>query len=269
MRAVATLRPVGRVRTQWTALAAALVVLAGVVVTWAVSSAGRRVQVVQVAQQVEAGTPIEVADLITAAVAFDPGVEGLVPAASLDALLGRIAAIDLEPGVLLQRGMWRDGETLLDGERAVGAVLSAGRYPPGLAPGDLVVGAPLGGLLVAGLDGSASSTIDGGAAGSGSATSSTSSTGSAAGSAAGLAAGSTASAAGGSSNGTADGQPADESGGVLMRVLDATLLDNGSLTLSLAVDAAQAVAVAQLAATDQLVVVRLPVAPESTIGGEP
>lgn len=258
MRAVATLRPIGRVRTQWTALAAALVVLAGVVVTWAVSSAGRRVQVVQVAQQVEAGSPIEVADLITAAVAFDPGVEGLVPAASLDALLGRIAAIDLEPGVLLQRGMWRDGESLLDGERAVGAVLSAGRFPPGLAPGDLVLGAPLGGLLIAGLGGPAGSTIDGGASGSGSATSP-----------AGSAAGSTTGASGGSSNGTADGQLADDTGGVLMRVLDAALLDNGSLTLSLAVGASQAVAVAQLAATDQLVVVRLPAAPESTIGGEP
>lgn len=258
MRAVATLRPIGRVRTQWTALAAALVVLAGVVVTWAVSSAGRRVQVVQVAQQVEAGSPIEVADLITAAVAFDPGVEGLVPAASLDALLGRIAAIDLEPGVLLQRGMWRDGESLLDGERAVGAVLSAGRFPPGLAPGDLVLGAPLGGLLIAGLGGPAGSSIDGGASGSGSATSP-----------AGTAAGSTAGASGGSSNGTADGQLADDTGGVLMRVLDAALLDNGSLTLSLAVGASQAVAVAQLAATDQLVVIRLPAAPESTIGGEP
>lgn len=262
MRAVATLRPIGRVRTQWTALAAALVVLAGVVVTWAVSSAGRRVQVVQVAQQVEAGSPIEVADLITAAVAFDPGVEGLVPAASLDALLGRIAAIDLEPGVLLQRGMWRDGESLLDGERAVGAVLSAGRFPPGLAPGDLVLGAPLGGLLIASLGGPAGSSIDGGASGSGSATSP-------AGSAAGTAAGSTAGASGGSSNGTADGQLADDTGGVLMRVLDAALLDNGSLTLSLAVGASQAVAVAQLAATDQLVVIRLPAAPESTIGGEP
>lgn len=258
MRAVATLRPIGRVRTQWTALAAALVVLAGVVVTWAVSSAGRRVQVVQVAQQVEAGSPIEVADLITAAVAFDPGVEGLVPAASLDALLGRIAAIDLEPGVLLQRGMWRDGESLLDGERAVGAVLSAGRFPPGLAPGDLVLGAPLGGLLIASLGGPAGSSIDGGASGSGSATSP-----------AGTAAGSTAGASGGSSNGTADGQLADDTGGVLMRVLDAALLDNGSLTLSLAVGASQAVAVAQLAATDQLVVIRLPAAPESTIGGEP
>lgn len=258
MRAVATLRPIGRVRTQWTALAAALVVLAGVVVTWAVSSAGRRVQVVQVAQQVEAGSPIEVADLITAAVAFDPGVEGLVPAASLDALLGRIAAIDLEPGVLLQRGMWRDGESLLDGERAVGAVLSAGRFPPGLAPGDLVLGAPLGGLLIASLGGPAGSSIDGGASGSGSATSP-----------AGTAAGSTAGASGGSSNGAADGQVADDTGGVLMRVLDAALLDNGSLTLSLAVGASQAVAVAQLAATDQLVVVRLPAAPESTIGGEP
>lgn len=223
-------------RTQWTALAAALVVLAGVVVTWAVSSAGRRVQVVQVAQQVEAGTPIEAADLITAAVAFDPGVEGLVPAASLDALLGRIAAIDLQPGVLLQRGMWREGESLVEGERAVGAVLSAGRFPPGLAPGDLVIGAPLNGLLLGGLDNPG---------------------GTSAGTSAGL------------SPVAADGVSPDGPGVVMMRVLDVSLLENGSVTVSLAVTAAQAVAVAQLAATDQLVIVRLPAVADTMTGSGP
>lgn len=252
-------------RTQWTALAAALVVLAGVVVTWAVSSAGRRVQVVQVAQQVEAGTPIEAADLITAAVAFDPGVEGLVPAASLDALLGRIAAIDLQPGVLLQRGMWREGESLVEGERAVGAVLSAGRFPPGLAPGDLVIGAPLNGLLLGGLDNPGDSSGVGLGAGAGGGSNDSQEDPSTGGAASGTSAGSSA----GLSPVAADGMSPDGPGVVMMRVLDVSLLENGSVTVSLAVTAAQAVAVAQLAATDQLVIVRLPAVADTTIGSGP
>jgi hypothetical protein len=265
MRALVALRTSGRVRTQWMAMAAALVVLAGIVVTWAVSSAGRRVQVVQVAQEVAAGTPIEAADLVTAAVAFEPGVEGLVPAASLDALLGRIAAIDLAPGVLLQRGMWRDGETLAEGERAVGAVLSAGRFPPGLAPGDLVIGAPLDGLFMDGLDalgGSAGAGLGGG-------TSSGSGDSAAGGSTGNAASGTSAGSSSDAMSDSADGVSLDGSGGILMRVLDVTLLENGSVTVSLAVVAAQAVAVAQLAATDQLVIVRLPAADDTTTATGP
>ncbi|MFZ9629590.1 MAG: hypothetical protein ACO3C1_09610 [Ilumatobacteraceae bacterium] len=212
------LRPTGRSRTQWLAMGAALVVLAGVLVAWALSSAGRRVLVVQVAQPVAAGSVIDAADLVTTGVAFDPGVEGLVPAASLDVLIGRIAAVDLEQGVLLQRGMWRDGESLAEGEQAVGAVLDAGRFPLGLGVGDVVLGAPLGAAALAVGDGAPS------------------------------------------------GAPADATGSVgddaspavTMRVTDLVALDNGSVSVSFAVAARDAVLVAQLSATGQLVVVRLP-----------
>lgn len=132
-----------RVRTQWLALGAALVVLASVLVGWALTQAADRVQVVQVAQPVRAGDVIEAADLTVAEVAFDAQVHGLVPVASLNALVGRVATIDLSTGTLMQSGMWSDAPQLGTGEEAVGALLAVGRYPDGLARGDLAVAAPI------------------------------------------------------------------------------------------------------------------------------
>lgn len=222
MRAVAAVRHGARVRTQWLALSAALVVLTGVVVSWAVGAAGSRVMVVQVARPVAAGAALQAADLMTAAVAFDAGVESLVPAGSLDALLGRLAAIDLEPGVLLQRGMWREGESLADDEVAVGAVLAAGRFPPGLAIGDVVIGASLDTSLLESTP--SSTTIPGGV---------------------------------------------DERRDLEMRVIDVALLDNGTLSVCLAVPARRAIEVARLAATEQLVVVRQRSGQRAAEGSDP
>lgn len=187
-----------RVRTQWLALAAALVVLAGVLVAWALSNAANRVQVVRVTQAVSAGEVISAADLTVVNVAFDAEVQGLVPAASLDALVGRVAAVDLEPGVLLVAGMWRDAPETLVGEEAVGAVLRAGRFPLGLARGDVALAAP----------------VDAAAA--------------------------------------AVAEP------VSVRVIDVEVGVDGELSVTLAVAADSAVAVAQLAATDQLLLVGQP-----------
>ena len=132
-----------RVRTQWLALGAALVVLASVLVGWALTQAADRVQVVQVAQQVQAGDVIAAADLTVADVAFDGQVQGLVPVASLNALVGRVATIDLQPGTLIQKGMWSDEPQLATGEEAVGALLAVGRFPVGLTRGDLAIAAPI------------------------------------------------------------------------------------------------------------------------------
>ncbi|MEN9645177.1 MAG: hypothetical protein RL238_1846 [Actinomycetota bacterium] len=130
-----------QVRTQWLALGGALVVLAGVVVAWALSSAADRVQVVKVVQEVPAGQPIPVEALAVTGVAYDAGVDGLVPSASLADLSGRIAAIDLRPGALVQTGMWRDTPALYAGEQRVGVVLRAGRLPADLGQGDTAVAA--------------------------------------------------------------------------------------------------------------------------------
>jgi hypothetical protein len=140
-----------RVRTQWLVLAAALTVLAGTLVAWALSRAAARVEVVSIARPVAAGAVIERADLTTSAIAFDGEVAGLVPAASGGQLVGRTATIALEPGTLLTVGMWADGNRLADDERTVGALLAPGRFPIGVEPGTralAVAVAPAGGAPV-------------------------------------------------------------------------------------------------------------------------
>lgn len=132
-----------RVRTQWLALGAAFVVLAGVLVAWALSNAAQRVQVVQVAQQVQAGDVIELDDLAVTGIAYDADLQGLVPEQSLDALVGRVAAVDIDAGTLLIRGMWEDAPVVHAGESLVGAVLAAGRFPAGLGRGDTAIAAPV------------------------------------------------------------------------------------------------------------------------------
>ena len=185
-----------RVRTQWLALGAALVVLAGVLVAWALSNASDRVRVVQLAREVQIGEQIEAGDLTLAGVAYDDAVQGLVPAASLDTLVGRVAAIDLQTGVLMQTGMWRDATHIAVGEESVGALLKVGRFPSGLARGDVALAAP-----VASLDVTVAATA------------------------------------------------------IAVRVLDVEASQNGELTITLAVPAAQSIAVAQMAATDQLLLI--------------
>lgn len=183
----------GRVRTQWAALAAALVVVAGLTVAWALSNAGDRVQVVQLVRPVASGQAFTADDLGTTGVAHDGAVQGLVPAQSLEALVGRVAAVDLEAGLLVQKGMWRDTPLLSAGESSVGVVLAPGRFPAGLGQGDAVLAA---------------------AAAPGSATSP-----------------------------------------VRARVVAAEVTPEGDTSFTLAVADADAVVVAQLSATDQLVLV--------------
>ena len=184
------------VQTQWLALGGALVVLAGVLVAWALSRATDRVHVVQVAQAVQAGEMITTDDLTVVGVAFDSQLQGLVPAASLGDLDGRVAAIDLQPGALLQTGMWRSDPALAPGEQRVGVVLPPGRLPDGFAQGDTGIAAAL--------------------------------------------------------------DAADPSGAVPVRVLAASITPEGSTSLTLAVSADSAVAVARLAASEQLVIVGEP-----------
>ena len=181
------------VRTQWLALGGALVVLAGVLVTWALSTAAGRVQVVRIAHDVPAGHTLTVDDLALTDVAFDAPVAGLVPARALHELVGRVAAVDLPTGALLQKGTWREIPVLAADERSVGATLKVGRMPSGLAVGDAALAAPM--------------------------------------------------------------QQGDTTPPATVRVLTLDHLKDGTTSVSLAVPADAAVAVAQLAATDQLVLI--------------
>jgi flagella basal body P-ring formation protein FlgA len=192
-----------RVRAQWLVLAAALTVLAGLLVAWALAGAADRVDVVSMARPVAAGTVIQLDDLTVAHVAFDGEVQGLVPATSMDALVGRMATVDLPAGSLLTAGMWADATGLTAGERTVGAVLDAGRFPIGLAQGSAALAVAI------------------------------------------------------------DGEPA----GVAVRVVDATTTEAGELRITLAVPDADASRIAQLAATDRLVVIGMPATTAATALG--
>ena len=127
-----------RVRGQWMVLAMALVVLAGALVAWSLSSASDRVGVVRIARDVRSGQVLSDADFAVAQVAIDGSVTGLVPEASMQRLVGRVAAVDLSAGALVQRGVWRDAPSLLADERAVGVVLKPGRAPSTLGRGSVV-----------------------------------------------------------------------------------------------------------------------------------
>lgn len=126
-----------KVRVQWLVLAAALVVLAGTLVAWALGNAADRVSVLALARPVKAGETIDADDVSTVQIAIDATVTGLVPPASLDAIVGRVAAVDLGAGALLTIGMWDDATGLAADERSVGAVLSPGRFPSGLGHGSV------------------------------------------------------------------------------------------------------------------------------------
>ena len=149
-----------QLRAQWLVLGAALTVLAGVLVAWGIDRAADRVDVVSVARSVAAGAVIERDDLTTTAIAFDTPVTGLAPATSLDALVGRVATVDLQPGVLLTSGMWADGTELSAGERTVGALLDAGTFPNGLAQGSTALAIALTGDATTGEGSSADGTTD-------------------------------------------------------------------------------------------------------------
>ncbi|MEY4174493.1 MAG: hypothetical protein RI900_1658 [Actinomycetota bacterium] len=205
-----------RVRPQWLVFAAALVVLAGVLVAWGMQQATARVQVVQLVREVASGQPFQSDDLGTVGIAYDTQVEGLVPAESLDRLVGRVAAADLQPGQLVQSGMWRDQAALRSGERSVGAVLRAGRMPAGLVAGDVAVAARM-------LDSTAAIAADTTSAGVG-------------------------------SSGTESAVVAGVAP-VLVRLVDVQTTAEGNQLVTLAVPEAAAVQVAQWAATEQLVLV--------------
>lgn len=217
----------GRVQAQWLILAAALTVLAGLVVAWALADAAERTEVVAIARPVEAGASLGRDDLTVALVAVDGGPAGLVDPASIDALVGRTAAIDLSPGTLLTTGMWSEPTGLGAHERTVGAVLDATRVPRDLGRGDLA-------LAVSVEPPFESPSADDTTAGENP----------------------------GDVTATSSPDPASShalmTGVVPVRVIDTVDGDGGPLTVTLAVAEEHAPFVARLAATDSLVLVGVP-----------
>lgn len=209
------LGPRSKVRAQWLVLASALTVLAGVVVAWALSRAAARIEVVAAARPVELGVEIVPDDLTVVAVAAADGVTGLVPADSLDELVGRVASVPINAGSLIVTGMWTDGAEVGPGENTVGALVRPGRLPERLAVDSTALAVSIDETDAATAAPTPASPLE---------------------------------------------QPRQSPARpVPTRIVAVTRLDTGETNLVLAVPAADAPAVARLAATDRLVLIGVPV----------
>jgi hypothetical protein len=131
--------PQRRSRNAAGALLGALLILAcasGVAI-FTVHSGHRR-EVLVVARGVAAGSAIQPGDLAETRVGFDPGVH-LVAAAERAKVLGRIAAVNLVPGMLVSLDLMTNGSIIVPGHAVVGLALKPGQLPSGVHPLDHVM----------------------------------------------------------------------------------------------------------------------------------
>jgi SAF domain len=121
-------------RRRWGRIAAGavLVLLGGLVTASLFVSAGNRVEVLALANDVAKNETIEPGDLTRVRVGSDGGVD-TVPADRFDETVGRVAAMDIPAGgVLSPRQLRPSGENALaDGEAVVGLLLSSSAAPLG------------------------------------------------------------------------------------------------------------------------------------------
>jgi hypothetical protein len=125
-------------------LGVVLAALGGLVAARAAAGAGDRAEVLAVARGVAYGQVIGEADLAVARVAPDAALAPL-PAADRGAVVGRHAAADLFPGMLLTAELLTDDVAPGAATELVGVALPADRLPNRpLRPGDrvLIVGTP-------------------------------------------------------------------------------------------------------------------------------
>lgn len=134
--AATTTSPRTRLRTSWLMLAAAMFLLTAIVVWWGISTASDRTQALVVTVDVPAGEVLT-ADMIgTTSVSLDDGFGRVYTESQFDAIVGTVAAVDLSAGDLLGPSLLASEPATLDGERLVGVVLRAGRYPVEIQRGD-------------------------------------------------------------------------------------------------------------------------------------
>lgn len=135
----ARLRPPPR-RRSWPlvggGIAAALI--GSVVAASAALSADRREPVLALARPVQVGHVLGPNDLRTVRVGADQSLP-VVPAADRTSFIGRVAAVTLPAGTLLQQAHVGAAPALGHGQASVGVALEAGRFPPRIGPGSQVV----------------------------------------------------------------------------------------------------------------------------------
>jgi hypothetical protein len=120
---------------QW-AGAVLFVVMAVLLAGWFWQQKGDQRAVLVIAEPVPAGSVITAKDLAIIEVS---GVEGAIPSADGDTVIGSTATVGLVDGQILTSDMVTSDPLPGPGERVVGLQLDATRAPAGLAPGDVVV----------------------------------------------------------------------------------------------------------------------------------
>ncbi|MFF0174751.1 flagellar biosynthesis protein FlgA [Micromonospora profundi] len=128
-----------RVRPGLLGLAVLLIALGGLGAAFAVTSVRATGSYLAVARPVEVGREISAADLITVQVAGGQGLDP-VPAARLNEVAGKRAAVALLPGTLLTLGQVTDAPLLGPGQQQIALGLKPAQVPAReLHPGDKVL----------------------------------------------------------------------------------------------------------------------------------
>ncbi|KAB1916853.1 SAF domain-containing protein [Micromonospora noduli] len=128
-----------RVRPGLLGLAVLLIALGGLGAAFAVTSVRATGSYLAVARPVEVGREISAADLVTVQVAGGQGLRP-VPAARLDEVVGKRAAVALLPGTLLTLGQITDDPLLGPGQQQIALGLKTAQVPAReLHPGDKVL----------------------------------------------------------------------------------------------------------------------------------
>ena len=120
---------------QW-AGAVLFVVMAVLLAGWFWQQKSDQRAVLVIAEPVPAGSVITAKDLEIVEVS---GVNGAIPSADSESVIGSTAAVGLVDGQILTRDMVTADPLPGPGERVVGLQLDATRAPAGLVPGDVVV----------------------------------------------------------------------------------------------------------------------------------
>lgn len=128
--------PRPKVRVPWLVAAAGVFVLGVMLVLWAVSNASDRTQVLVVVEPVAAGEPLPDSAIGVTGVSNESGFGRIYLESQRAEVVGAIAVGDLAPGDILGPSMLTGAPDTFDGERLVGAVLRAGRYPEEIQRGD-------------------------------------------------------------------------------------------------------------------------------------
>ncbi|MGW5558455.1 SAF domain-containing protein [Micromonospora sp. NPDC003944] len=128
-----------RVRPGLLGLAVLLIALGGLGAAFAVTSVRATGSYLAVARPVEVGREISPADLVTVQVAGGQGLRP-VPAARLDEVVGKRAAVALLPGTLLTLAQVTDDPLLGPGQQQIALGLKTAQVPARtLHPGDKVL----------------------------------------------------------------------------------------------------------------------------------